>query len=442
MGKSGAARVRSGDAAYAGAMQDHEDRLDIAGTRRQVRETPPLVYSPYAAMDAPDPFAETAKTREPDKATRLKRIHDMIEEKPANRNFSIMDACAAHVAGANKSKAASKELLHAFMQFPTDVKITEHNQHAMLAIAVDFINETYGGNAVFHARIDRDEAGQHGVDVFFAPRYEKYTKSKGTEQWISLSKFSKENARTRYGQRQKTVKNKKTGEFDPVFDKQGEPVLVWNDADVFQGRALQDAWFEHLKANIGSKYEVERGKRKKGSDPDRLSPEDYALQQEQEKLRAELKRQLDPTAPQEASESPYAEEVAKMVADARKEAVRASEEARDALLDQAREEAANIVLRANESAEADVRAITHSMLKDDGKRFMELTEENRMLHKAVSRQSAIIELLQDTLKRLVPDDLRKQIKNAFDAVWNKHPENPDKPKAPPPQRYSNDGYSR
>lgn len=197
------------------------------------------------------------------------------------------------------------------MQFPTDIKITEHNQHAMLAIAVDFINETYGGNAVFHGRIDRDEAGQHGVDVFFAPRYEKHTKSKGTEQWISLSKFSKENARNRYGKRQKTVKNRKTGEFDPVFNKQGEPVLVWNDADVFQGRALQDAWFEHLQTNIGSKYDVERGKRKKGSDPDRLSPEDYALKQEQKKLQDELKHQLDPTSPQEASESPYAQMVAK-----------------------------------------------------------------------------------------------------------------------------------
>ena len=435
MGKSGAARVKSGDAGYASAMQDHEDRLDIAGTRRQVRETPPLVYSPYAAMDAPDPFAETAKKREPDKAARLKLIHDMIEEKPANRNFSIMDACAAHVAGANKSKAASKELLHAFMQFPTDVKISDHNQHAMLAIAVDFINETYGGNAVFHGRIDRDEAGQHGVDVFFAPRYEKHTKSKGTEQWISLSKFSKENARTRYGQRQKTVKNKKTGEFDPVFDKQGKPVLVWNDADVFQGRALQDAWFEHLKTNIGSKYEVERGKRKKGSDPDRLSPEDYALQQEQEKLQAELKRQLDPTAPQETPEGPYGKQVAQMVANAREEAVRASQETGETIREQAQEDAANIVLRARESAEADVRAITHSMLKDDGKRFMELTEENRLLHKTVKRQSAIIEILQDTLKRLLTDDLRKQIRNAFDAVWNKHPENTEKPEPPQQSRY-------
>ena len=440
MGKAGAARVKAGDAGYAGAMQDHEDRLDLAGTRRQIRDTPPLVYSPYAAMDAPNPFDETAKDRVSDRNTRLNRIKDIIEEKPVSRNFSIIDACAAHVAGANKSKAASKELLHAFMQFPTDIKISENNQRSMLAIAVDFINETYGGNAVFHARIDRDEAGQHGVDVFFAPRYEKHTKSKGTEQWTSLSKFSKENARTRYGQRQKTVKNKKTGEFAPVFDKQGAPVLVWNDADVFQGRALQDAWFEHLKESVGHKYEVERGKRKKGNDPDRLSPEDFALQQEQEKLQAELKRQLEATAPQEAPEGPYGEEVAQMVADAREEVVRASQGAGEAIREQAQEDAANIVLRARESAEADVRAITHSMLKNDGKEFMETKEENRLLHKTVKRQSAIIEVLQDTLKRLLPDDLRKQIRNAFDAVWNKHPENPNKPEPPQQPRY--DGSPR
>lgn len=440
MGKAGAARVKAGDAGYAGAMQDHEDRLDLAGTRRQIRDTPPLVYSPYAAMDAPNPFDETAKERVPDRKARIAHIRSIIEEKPASRNFTLMDACAAHVAGANKSKAASKELLHAFMQFPTDIDISEHNQRAMLSIAVDFINETYGGNAVFHARIDRDEVGQHGVDVFFAPRYEKHTKSKGTEQWISLSKFSKENARTRYGKRQKTVKDKKTGNFNPVFDDDGKAVEVWNDADVFQGRALQDAWFEHLKESIGNKFEVERGKRKKGSDPDRLSPEDFALQQEQKKLQAELKRQLDPKTPQEAPEGPYGEQVAQVVANVREEAVRASQEAGEVIREQAREDAANIVLRAREGAEADVRAITHSMLKNDGKEFMETKEENRLLHKTVKRQSAIIEVLQDTLKRLLPDDLRKQIRNAFDAVWNKHPENLDKPEPPQQPRY--DGSPR
>ncbi|MEP3344895.1 MAG: hypothetical protein ABJO09_21550 [Hyphomicrobiales bacterium] len=435
MGKAGAARVKAGDAAYAAAMQDHEDRLDMAGTRRRVREVPPWVYSPYASMDAPDPFTETAKSRETDKRTRLNNIKSIIELKPDMRNFSIMDACTAHVAGAKKSKAASKELLHAFMQFPTDLRITPTVQRNMLAVAVDFINETYGGNAVFHARIDLDEVGQHGVDVFFAPRYEKHTKSKGTEQWISLSKFSKENARARYGQRQKTVKNKKTGDFDPVFDKNGDPILIWNDADIFQGRALQDAWFEHLKENVGKDFKVERGKRKKGRDPDRLSPEDYALQQEREKLRAELTRQIDPTSQQEAPKSPYQGQVAHMIADARKEAVRASQGAGEAILERAREQAALIVWEARKSAEADVKAITYSMLKDGGKEFFAVKEENRMLHETVSRQAAIIDVLQDTLKRLLSDDLLKRIKSAFDAVWNKHSQNTGKQEPPEQVRY-------
>lgn len=128
-----------------------------------------------------------------------------------------------------------------------------------------------------------------------------------------------------------------------------------------------------------------------------------------------------------------------MVADAREAAVRASQEAGEAIRGLAHEDAANIILRARGSAEADVRAITHSMLKNDGKEFIELKEENRMLRKAVSRQGVIIELLQDTLKRLLPDNLRNQIKNAFDAVWNKHPQNPDK--SGPPQQSRYDGPS-
>jgi hypothetical protein len=248
-------------------MQDHGERNDQAGYRRSIRDARPYVFSPYAGPKAPDPFIETAKKCSTNKDDRINGILSLVEEKPKGRNFTIMDACAAHVAGAKKSANAKKVFLHGFMQFPTDFKITDRNQRLMLAIAVDFVNQTYGGNAVFHARIDRDEKGRHGVDVFFAPRYEKHTASKGTEQWISLSKFSKENARKRYGKRQKEVKNKKTNKFEPVFGANRKPVMVWNDADVFQGRALQDAWFEHLKAHVGGKYEIERGRPKKGRDP-------------------------------------------------------------------------------------------------------------------------------------------------------------------------------
>ena len=414
MGKSGAARVKAGDAAYASAMQDHEDRLDLAGTRRRVREVPPLVYSPYASMDAPNPFDESRKERVVDPNTRILRIKSIIEEKPVSRNFSIMDACAAHVTGAKISKAATKQLLHGFMQLPTDIKITDNNQRIMLATAVDFIDETYGGNAVFHARIDRDEKGQHGVDVFFAPRYEKHTKSKGTEQWISLSKFSKDNARTRYGQRQKTTKNKKTGEFDPVFDDDGERVLVWNDADVFQGRALQDAWFEHLRDNVGTKFEVERGKRKKGRDPDRLSPEDYAVQQEEEKLRVELERQLAAEPSNEAVESSYKDHVTDLVAAARGQALRV-----------AKAEAEAAVAREWDGAETDAKAITTAMLSDDGREFAELKAEVPKLQRTILAQGALIQLFKSALKLFLPEGLLKRVESYIETAWAGDSQNPN-----------------
>lgn len=415
MGKAGAARVDAGDAAYASAMQDHEDRLDLAGTRRRIRDTPPLVYSPYAAMDAPSPFDETAKKRVTDRKARLKHIRSIIEEKPANRNFSIMDACAAHVSGAKKSKAAYKELLHAFLQFPTNIDISEHNERAMLSIGIDFINETYGGNAVFHGRIDRDEKGRHGVDVFFAPRYEKHTNSKGTEQWISLSKFSKENARSRYGKRQKTQKNKKTGEFDPVFDDNGKAVEVWNDADVFQGRALQDAWFEHLLECIGNKYEVERGKRKIGRNPDRLSPEDYATQKEQKKLRVELERQLALDASGRSVQSPYEGMVADLVATAREQALRV-----------ARAEAETAVAREWEGAETDAKAITKAMLNDEGREFAKLKAEVPKLQQTIIAQGALIKLFKNALKQLLPTGLLKRVERYIEKTWAKDPQNPNR----------------
>ncbi|MBM7066745.1 hypothetical protein [Actibacterium sp. 188UL27-1] len=168
------------------------------------------------------------------------RIERFIHPKPDESNFSIWDALQAHIAGARKSKAAKKDFLHAFLQYPTDLELNSDRERMMLRQAVEFINLTYGGNAVFHARLDRDEAGRHGVDIFFAPRYEK-RKQKGTTQWISLSKFSKENARQRYGQREKRKRDPKTGKMIPVLGKDGQPVMVWNDSGKFQGRALQDA---------------------------------------------------------------------------------------------------------------------------------------------------------------------------------------------------------
>ncbi len=391
MGKSGAARVKAHDAAYGAAMQEHEERNDQAGMRRSIRDARPYVYSPYVGPNAPDPSAETAKERSTDKDVRIDQIRSLIEEKPKDRKFTIMDACVAHVAGAKKNAGAKKEFLHGFMQFPTDFKTTDHNQRMMLAIAVDFVNETYGGNAVFHARIDRDEKGQHGVDVFFAPRYEKHTASKGTEQWVSLSKFSKDNARTRYGKRQKEEKDKKTNKLEPVFDDDGERVMVWNDAAEFQGRALQDAWFEHLKAHVGDKYEIERGRQKKGRDPDRLSPEDYAAEQEQKKLMAEVERQLQAEEPDFDPEDCH-----------QRVATRIIEKASE---------------RAIDDAKADAAAITETYLYSKAQDFHVMKQENERLNAETKRLGGIVRQLLEVLKTVLPRQLMATVRNVFDKKW-------------------------
>lgn len=419
MGKSGAAIVKAKDAAYAAKMQDHEERNDLSGARRSVRELQPFVYSPYAQPSAPDPFTKTRSKRATDKDTRILQILSLIEEKPEGREFSIMDACNAHVAGARKNSSAKKELLHGFFQFPTDFKVTEKNQKLMLAIAVDFVDRTYGGNAVIHARIDRDEKGQHGVDVFFAPRYEKHTNLNGTEQWVSLSKFSKENARERLGKRHKHLKNKKTKKFEPVFDKEGKPVMVWNDADVFQGSALQDAWFEHLQENVGEKYDVERGMRKMTRGPDRLEPEDYALVQEEKKLRAEVKRQLGTEDSTADVESVHTDVASKLIAAAGEQALTEARAASENIVEAAFAEATRVVVGAQESAATDVTAIRKAMLNNEGNDYIEMKEELSTLRQEVLRMGRIIEIWNEIIQRLLPTKMRQMLKSAFDAAWKK-----------------------
>ena len=249
MGKSGSARVRALDASSLGAMQDHEQRLDLTGKRRRIREVAPLIHNPHG--DALD----------------LKGSYE------------------AHVAGTQRSKGATKLALHAFVQFPTDIEIDREAERMMLREAVAFIDKHHGGRAVFRARLDRDEAGRHGVDVFYAPRYEKRTKRRSAE-WVSLTRFGKELARERFGRR--PLADKKTGE--PVIGRDGAPVMVWNDSSYFQGRALQDLWFEHLRGAMGLDWAV-RGERKIGRDPDRLEPEEYKLRQDRRKL--DRQREMD-----------------------------------------------------------------------------------------------------------------------------------------------------
>ena len=356
MGKSGSARAKAGDASYGRSAVDHELRMDIKGSRRQVRDVPPLIWSPYASAEPPAPLACPRDEEEEARFRRLEleRIRALIEVADERRNFTMMDAYAAHVEGARRSAGATKLFQHAFLQFPTDLGITPETEVEMLAQAVAFINRTYGGNAAFHARLDRDEKGRHGVDVFFAPRYQKTT-AKGTEDWISLSKFSKALARDRFGQRQKTAKNRKTGAFDPVFDKAGKPVMVWNDSGYFQGQALQDSFFEHLRDSMGLKWAV-RGERKKTRDHDRLEPEEYAAEAEKKKLAAAIQREVitrkEVLPRMKEQEGPYDGLVRDLVDDAHRRVAESASEATQKAEERLRE-----VQRQEEALEASLRPL-------------------------------------------------------------------------------------
>jgi len=253
-GKSGSFRANSLSPSDLQAMENHELRLDHSGAQRSVRKDengeviPPLIYNPLRAN-------------------------------------CLTQAHAMHVKGAKVNKAAAKVARHAFIQFPTDLEITPLIEQMMLDQAVAFANKTHGGQAVFWARLDRDEEGRHGVDVFFAPKYEKVTKRK-TEVWISLTKFGKERAVERFKQKPLEKRNHATGEFEPVKDAKGNPVMVDCDSKYYQGVAFQDLWFEHLRDAVGLGW-VQRGEKKIGRDPDRLEVEEYKVDQERKKLAAE-----------------------------------------------------------------------------------------------------------------------------------------------------------
>ena len=135
-----------------GGMESHGKRLDSTSQHRRVRGRDALVYG----------------------------------------SLNLREAYDKHVEGCRMNAGLKRPVLHALVQFPTRLKVTEKTEQTMLRAAVEFINESHGGDAVFAARLDRDEAGRHSVDVFFSPKYEKTTKAHGSQLWISTSKHGKE----------------------------------------------------------------------------------------------------------------------------------------------------------------------------------------------------------------------------------------------------------
>lgn len=302
MGQAGSFRANALGSSQMSAAQTHEARLDQVAKLRVKRDTPPLIYSPYS----PGERGEGARALHPGGDDAVDKILAMIAAKDAERHLSLTAAYDAHVAGTRRNKGASKLCLHAFVQFPTDLEITPANERLMLAQAVDFVNRHHGGRAVFHARLDRDETGQHGVDVFYAPRHEKVTRrGKLREEWVSLTKFGKELAIARFGQKPKEVKTREkdpeTGEpiWKPALDASGNPVMVDCDSSYYQGQALQDLFFAHLRDRMGLDW-VQRGEKKVSRDPDRIEVEEYKLRKERERVLAEIRAEAARAAQERA----------------------------------------------------------------------------------------------------------------------------------------------
>lgn len=221
-GKAGAIRTRTLDSTDLAAMERHGRREDASGQARRVSNDNPLVFAGL----------------------------DIVQQREK------------HVEG--RKQQGRTKAVHALVQFPKDlIPNTALAQRAMLRFAVNFINEYYGGNAVFAARLDRDERGTHKVDVFFLPRWDFQYKDGRRQKRCGLGQFTKKAALNRFG----------------------------TDNRRAQGSALQDAWYEYIRDKMQVPG-VMPPERKKTTTKDRVEPEVFALTQEHANL-AVLRKKIE-----------------------------------------------------------------------------------------------------------------------------------------------------
>jgi hypothetical protein len=219
-GRVGAIRQKALKAVDLANMERHGKREDESGKRRRVREAEPLVA---CGLDLRD----------------LRR--DWMDGVQQQGNTAA---------------------LHAFVQYPTELidAKSKDQQERMLRHAVRFMNDFHGGDAVFAARLDRDEKGRHGVDVFMMPRHDFRYKNGSLVKRSSVSKHTKAEAQRRYGKQDRRS----------------------------QGSALQDAWFEYLRDEM--RLDVLRPQRKKATAADRVEPEKYGLERDKQTFNAEARK--------------------------------------------------------------------------------------------------------------------------------------------------------
>lgn len=184
-----------------------------------------------------------------DQSSQRRRVRD-----DAPLVFGTLDLRAAydeHVDGCRMNAGLKRPAMHAIVQFPPQLGRSPANREIMLHLAVKYINETHGGQAVFAARLDQDEEGLATVDVFYAPKYLKEGKRR-SEMWISTSRHAKEIAE----KHREEITRRNRGTFSTT------PRHI--------GIAMQAELYAFL---VKSGLKLESRTEKKEFDPDRLEPE-------------------------------------------------------------------------------------------------------------------------------------------------------------------------
>lgn len=243
-----AVRCESLDLAGLARAEKHGKRQDWIGKQRKIRDRKPLVAG---GMD-------------------------------------LVDRYEKHIEGARQNKAARKPVLHFIVRFPPEVLTDngplpfarldrEGRERLMVKQAVKFIQDTHGGQAVFAARLDRDEAGETIVDLFACPKYLKESRSARREPtlWTSATRFGEDLARKHQGHIRARMKDAQTAK--PITS----PRAV--------GMALQQEFAEFFERENGAKLDPRRLKDSRAKD--RIEVEEWRLRQmEAEAMEAEASR--------------------------------------------------------------------------------------------------------------------------------------------------------
>lgn len=304
------ARIRPLNGPLLGLAEVHGRRLDDAAKRRKVRDEPSLTWVP-----------------------------DDVGGDP----LALSDRLADHVTGALVPQAKTKAL-HMLIKLPESVPVeTDADARAALDLMVQFAQDTYGGRAVFSARMDRDERTLNSVDLFLAPRYLKVTKRKSQEA-MSLTRFGK-------------LLAKKRGIEDRSDSAKGSMQA--------QGSALQDELADWLTARG---FEAQRGAPKEQDGNDWNSPEVMGARKDRAAIEQLIAEQLSEVMEKRA-------EADRLLADAvriKAEAEAAAEETKRHAETAAR--AAAAVIRAQ--AESDARTVRDGA-KAEADRLASKTVEDR-----------------------------------------------------------------